>query len=336
MSKFSRDIAGYTVLPVQLPALPSFPKVTTHCIYLRPHEPKLPDPDSSRSLFLVNVPVTTTEAHLRHLFGQQLRSGRVERVDFQDGATYKSARDVASQGGKNSKKRKRVTVEELEAQLESSQLPSTWDREVHTSGAHVVVVFVDRPSMKATLKAAKRVAKTVMNVAWGEGIEEKLPALGSARYLTHQALRYPSRKELLQSVNGYMTAYTQLEEARTRAEALKRQAPDEDGFITVTKGSRGGAARIEELAQLAEKQKEKNKGLEDFYRFQMREKRKEKQGELMRKFEEDRRKVKEMKKRRGRMRVSTVQTEPYVLNPHADTSSLNDYPSLNGTPILNL
>jgi ribosomal RNA-processing protein 7 len=41
---------------------------------------------------------------------------------------------------------------------------------------------------------------------------------------------------------------------------------------------------------------------EDFYRFQTREKRKEAEGELKRKFEMDRRRVAEMRERRGRIR----------------------------------
>jgi hypothetical protein len=62
--------------------------------------------------------------------------------------------------------------------------------------------------------------------------------------------------------------------------------------------------RTEDAKELGEKQKAKNQGLEDFYRFQMRERRKEEQGEFLRKFEEDKRRLDEMKKRRGRLRVS--------------------------------
>ena len=55
---------------------------------------------------------------------------------------------------------------------------------------------------------------------------------------------------------------------------------------------------------LAEKQKAKQKGLDDFYRFQSREKRKERAGELVRRFEEDKERVRRMKEKRGRFRVS--------------------------------
>lgn len=154
--------------------------------------------------------------------------------------------------------------------------------------------------MQASLKATKKVAKLGTTITWGEGIEDRIPPLGLKRYEMHHALRYPSRKELLSSVDSYMSAYGRMEEARSREEAKKRQQPDEDGFITVTKGTRGGVVRKEDAKELGEKQKEKEKekGIENFYRFQMRERRKEQQGELVRKFEEDKRRAEEMRRRR--------------------------------------
>ncbi len=101
-----------------------------------------------------------------------------------------------------------------------------------------------------------------------------------------------------------MTAFASLEASRAEALARQRQEPDEDGFITVTKGRRNAPVRQEYAQEIAEKHKEKHKSLDDFYRFQTREKRKEKAGELMRQFEQDREKVRQMKERRGRFRVS--------------------------------
>lgn len=101
-----------------------------------------------------------------------------------------------------------------------------------------------------------------------------------------------------------MTAFAANEAAQARLRARQRQEADEDGFITVTRGGRTNPAKQEAAQEQAEKQKEKQKGLEDFYRFQSREKRKERAGELLRKFEEDKERVRKMKERRGRFRVS--------------------------------
>ncbi len=302
MAKVARQVACFTALPIQFKSSPSFPEPVTHYIYLRPDEPKLPTADAPRSLFLVNIPITTTEQHLKHLFAVQLSAGRVERIDFSDSTPARNPHHENAPTPKNSKKRKRVTSSELELELEDVSLPPTWGRTIHPSGSHAVVLFIDRPSMEASLKAAKRAAKLRSTITWGDGIEDKIPPLGLQRYETHHDLRYPSRSELLASVDSYMSAYARMEEARSREEAKKRQQPDEEGFITVTKGARGGVVRKEDAKELGERQKEREKdgGIENFYRFQMRERRKEEQGGLMRRFEEDKRRVVEMRSRRRR------------------------------------
>ena len=98
-----------------------------------------------------------------------------------------------------------------------------------------------------------------------------------------------------------MTAYAAQEALQARLDAKKRQEPDEDGFITVTRGGRNGPARLGAAQGQAEKQKEKGKGYEDFYRFQTREKRKAKAGELLRKFEEDKQKLQVMREKRAKL-----------------------------------
>lgn len=81
--------------------------------------------------------------------------------------------------------------------------------------------------------------------------------------------------------------------------------PDEDGFITVSHGPKlNSVAREDEMKELVERQKKKAEGLEDFYRFQSREKRKERQNALLRRFDEDKKKLHQLKERRGKIRVS--------------------------------
>ncbi len=100
-----------------------------------------------------------------------------------------------------------------------------------------------------------------------------------------------------------MTTYAALEASRTAANTRARNEPDEEGFITVTRGGRTGPANQKEAQEKLEKQKQK-KGLEDFYRFQSREVRKERAGELVRRFQEDKERVRKMREGRGRFRVS--------------------------------
>lgn len=333
------EISGYTVLPLRLPAvLPSsFPEPATHYLYLRPHEPRVFDADAARSLFLVNIPIDTTELHLRHLFSSQLAAGRVESVQFegvfksQSATTSESTSTTTTtttvseaQPQQQNKKRKRqeITSQELENQLRNVGIISTWDRELHSSGSHAIVTFVDKPAMEASLKAAKKAAKrggkgaegTV--IIWGEGIEDRLPSLGSSRYRKHSTkLRYPSADELMGIVNEYMSLYTQMEETRAQEAARRAQEPDEDGFITVTKGPRfTNVAREDEVKELVEKQRKREEGLGDFYRFQNREKRKDRQNQLLRRFDDDRRKIERLKMSRGKIMVHSTSPFTYYEN----------------------
>ncbi|PWY77119.1 ribosomal small subunit assembly protein [Aspergillus heteromorphus CBS 117.55] len=301
--KTDLEIAGFGILPLRFPESAGHSKPATHYLYLRAHEPRIPDVDTPRSMFIVNVPVDTTETHLRHLFGTQLSAGRIERVEFEAAQTKKKGMQATPQGNiATSKKRKRVTADELQSQLDDITFPSTWDRQLQKSGAHAIVVFADKPSMEASLKAARRAAKKNTPIVWGEGIEDRIPALGLSRYVAHTQRRYPERAELLRTVNDYMTVFTQVAETRKREEARRAQEPDEDGFITVTSGPKlASTAHEDEAKQLIEKQKQKSLGLEDFYRFQSREKRKEVQNRLLRKFDDDRKKLADMKQRKGKI-----------------------------------
>ena len=296
MGKIAHEVAGFVALPVQLPSALAVGEYVTHYIYLKPHDPQVADEDASRSLFLVNIPVTTTEADLRHLLITQLQGGRIENVHFSE-TTAGKANIASSKSSRSSRKRKRMTAEEIEVGLDGHGLPEVWPSEIHSSGVTAIVVFVDRPSMELALKAARKAAKTGQKVIWRDGLAPSL-SFGLKRYERYHSARSPSRRELLKCVDGYMSAYAQMEEVRSSENAKKRAVPDEDGFITVTRGSKG-TVRADEAKEAGTKQREKDKGLEDFYRFQMREKRKEKHDEMLQKWEGDKAKMAEMRQRRA-------------------------------------
>jgi ribosomal RNA-processing protein 7 len=308
-------IGEYTVLPISIPPTPAYPKLTTHTLYLRPHSPKVPTADDERCIFVVNVPIDSTVAHFRAVFTSLIGAGRVEDVTFEHerkGAL--PSREVATVG-KASKKRKRGS--ESTEDSTAAELPQTWDRELRRSGSTAVVVLVDARSVESALKAVRKLHKPSKKEkdspwpVWGEGLEGKkseLPKLGSARYLAHQRLRYPDETELKMNVDAFMTEFNRMEEEKAKREKKMRNVPDEDGFVTVTRGGRTGPARSEEAEQkkreMEERERKKREELQSagFYRFQVREQRKAEQGELVRKFEEDRKRVGAMKEKRGRFR----------------------------------
>lgn len=184
------QISDYRVLEIALPPVAAYPTPATHYLYLRNHDPKLPTPLTPRSLFLVNLPIDATKAHIKHLFSSQLGlpSGRIENVQFEgsEGNIFTSPTEgvLASTGEADlttkGKKRKRGNEGVTTVDLERAALPDVWDRELHRSGSTAVVVFVDRASMDASLKAVSKARKIGKKLLWGEGIEATLPALGSA------------------------------------------------------------------------------------------------------------------------------------------------------------
>lgn len=296
------EIAGFSILPIILPSCAAFPQSVRSYLFVKKHEPKEADENAERSLFIANIPVTTNGQLVRHLFQTQLAAGVVENVTFLD----PNGRDHPAtpiQSRKQSRKRKRITADDLELQLDTQYLPSTWDSQFLPVGSHCVALFVDRQSAELSFKSVKKASKAGKEIVWGEGLEDTLPLQGSSRYSYHNAHQFASRPEMVNLVENFMTSYNHMMELRSREQVRKRQIPDDEGFITVSKGFKG-AARKDHAEEMASKQKEKNKPLENFYRFQMREKRKEQQAEMIKRFEEDKRRVEELKRRRGKIRVS--------------------------------
>jgi len=312
-------VQDFTVLPIHLPPQPSYPNANvTHYLYLRRDAPKGPEEqtaDTKRSLFVANIPIDATEEAFRKLFKESC-GARVERVEFDDEGRRSALTpgvEMMVQGtlvtvpvaGKKRKRGVNSATAESEAArkiMQDMELPQTWDRKIWKSGSSAVVVFVDETTRNAVLKECGRVNRKGTVVQWPE-VEEG-EELGSKRYRTHHSLTYPPRDLLQKSVNTYLTHFTSLETARSKLLARQRQVPDEDGFITVTRGGRAGPARMEEAQAAQERlqEREKKRIGGDFYRFQTREGRKMKERELKDKFEIDRRRLREMRERRGRIR----------------------------------
>lgn len=305
IAKMSK-IGDYSVLLLTIPPTPAYSNSATHTIYLRPHAPKIPTESDTRSLFLVNVPVDSTAAHLRTVFTSLIGAGRVEDVTFEHEKKATPSNETALVAAQKNKKRKRGAED---VDTDSIDLPQIWDRQLRRSGSTAVVVLVDEKSVAGALKAVRKLHKSGKEKnwpIWGEGVDYKVPALGSARYLAHQKLRYPDASTLQRNVDAYMTAFNAAEEDKARANKKQRNVPDEDGFVTVSRGGRVGPARREEAervrVEMEEKERRKREERGDFYRFQMREKRKEEAGQLVKRFEEDRKRVEGMRERRGKFR----------------------------------
>jgi ribosomal RNA-processing protein 7 len=145
------SIKSFTLLPIELPSpLPSVAPAM-HVLYLRRHEeppqpPAMHSTKSSRTVFLVNIPVDSTKEKLRGLFASL--GGRLEDIRFHGNDP---------------------------PDPESLALPEVWDRRLHPSGSTAHITF---PTSKEVDKIFKTISKERRNqegVAirqWGVGIDD--------------------------------------------------------------------------------------------------------------------------------------------------------------------
>lgn len=290
-------VADYIILPVTFSALPSFPHTTTHNLYVRPHQPKIPTPEAGQSLFLSNIPFDTTAAHLRTLLTSPTllsqatttsSKPQIDKIHFPSLPTPKSK-------SQNPKKRKRsaaYTNAEGETARDDpleSPLPATFDYPLHPSGSAAIIVFKDRASFTRVHTAIRTYAASTP--------DERPPLpwpsqpLGSPRYRKHGLLSRPASSALSTLVESYMTRLASVEASLARARATALSQPDDDGFVTVGRpaGAAGGGWKEEQarekLDAMRAKEAKKRAAMADFYRFQTRERRKEREREVRRGFE---------------------------------------------------
>lgn len=167
-SSLPESIHGYTLLPIKIPSpLPSVPSAV-HVLYIRRHEeslrpPAVASPESSRMMFVVNVPVDSTKETLRGLFASL--GGRLEDVRFH---------------GQDDD-----DTEEPEKLI----FPDVWDRRLIPSGGTAHITF---PNSEDISKILKTISKERRNQSgaireWGVGVDNSTSSLGLQRI-------FPSRE----------------------------------------------------------------------------------------------------------------------------------------------
>ncbi|OTA98822.1 hypothetical protein M426DRAFT_17041 [Hypoxylon sp. CI-4A] len=312
MAETTTSSEAFAVLPIAIPPPPSFPVKATQYLYLRRNAPRIPTPDDSRSLFIANIPCDSTDAHFRSLFSSLVGAGRFESITFeQDKKATKTSHEPAQAVRLTAhRKRKRADEELQHARDEAAaELPSTWTRDLHRSGSSAVAVLADEKSVDSVLKAIKKLKKPKDYPVWGEGVSGKAPALGSQWLKEHNKLSYPGNDIVQATMDAYFTVFNRKEREAEQLAKRLRNEPDEDGFVTVTRGGRAAPARRDEAEEAKQKmldrQQKKKDDTTDFYRFQQREKRKAEQAEILKRFEEDRKKVQAMREKRGKFRPET-------------------------------
>lgn len=187
--------AGFNILPLHCPTTSLPAGYALHYLYLKQHEARHEDrrTPKGRTLFVANLPVDTTEEHLRVLFRPY---GRVESVVFhrwggnkgdyeREGKGEEEAAEQEEEGIEEEEeekelkeaKKKGLKREGGEKKTEEAQDLSKQIRHVLPSGSWAHIVFLEEKELKQVLAMQRK--KRV----WGEGVEDaeggsKVPPLG--------------------------------------------------------------------------------------------------------------------------------------------------------------
>ncbi|CAG8441565.1 2953_t:CDS:2 [Rhizophagus irregularis] len=274
---------GFKILPIEISSQKTIfdsnssdPSTFTsiHYCYFKSHD----------TLFISNLPIDSTEAHIKHLFQE---CGKIDRIIFNEVIKDDEFLTNIVNGSDNNEGgiEKNVIRNFEEGGLRKLLIPD--------SSAHIV--FQNSEGLKKALEMTqKKRIWTIKDVV-------EIPSLGLSRWLQDYRLHRPGQIKLQEEVDEYMRKFEEAELERHKALEAKLNQPDEDGFIMVTRVGRRSAntdgtitvtaAKPEEIKNL----KPKNKELTDFYRFQMRETKRNKLIDLRKKFEEDKEKIAKLK-----------------------------------------
>ena len=319
----------FHVLPISIPPWPSLPKGgVIHHLFFRRNAPAIPTAGDSRSLFVANVPVDSTEPHFRALFSSLVGTGRFESISFEgdclatnnfdqlsDAQPAQALRLPLHQTGSRKRRHNASDAEDVaegqqKGEDEAARLPRTWPRPLRRSGGSAVVMLADDKSVEQVLRAIAKVHQSRNFPPWGERLASvPTPGFGSAWLRAHMRSSYPDRSAVQTAVDAFSVSFARREREAAKLARRLRNEPDEDGFVTVTRAAAGGRtapatrAEAEEARQrLAGREERKKRELHDFYRFQLRERRKAEQANLQRQFEDDRKTVAAMRENRTKFR----------------------------------
>ncbi|XP_068674267.1 ribosomal RNA-processing protein 7 homolog A-like [Montipora foliosa] len=239
--------------------------VTYHYLYCKKHMTR--DENASKppdkTLFVVNIPPYCTKGALKHLF-----------------SCCGVIKDVYLMKYPGSEKKEQ----------EPSNFITTSNELVGFKVGYIV--FKKSSSLDAALNLDSSTIR-VLSTA------KKPVVTGMKKWVQEYQMQYPDATQLQTKVDEFMAQFDAKKEQSDKEAADTLNKPDDEGWVTVGRSGRNPAARRIDADKLHERRKKKKKReLLNFYQFQLRETRREHIANLRKKFEEDRKRVAEMKSAR--------------------------------------
>jgi len=255
------DINGFKVLPIKINALSN-----ERYIYFKQHNGKVEDPsEAEKTLFATNFTYDSTDDDVKQIFEQ---FGEVQKVYFSCFTHPDSEEETIFN----------------KAELEKKHFPAA---------GFARVVFRDANSLKQALNASLDEVQDV----WENG-----RLRGMDKWLEEYRNKQIDPIQLRKQVDMYMAEYDKRESDKKKRLESMRNMPDEEGWITIPKKkSKLSTQQIQVTPSAASAAvgivDNKDKILNDFYRFQKHENKREALAELRRKFEEDKKRIAKLKRK---------------------------------------
>lgn len=246
-------------LPIPIAVSPS----TFHYIYVKKHQAKNDPQYADRAIFAVNLPLDTTTNALKNIC-QQLGNTLLEDYIVDP---FSSSRGI--------------------------------------------LVLVDKAACSRFLAKAKKAEsnKTANSPTW-----QSDALTGSALFDSQTQKCLPSHETLKLKADKFMQEFADRERQEAQEVRTLRQKVDDDGFTVVVSSKRKLAAAtaaavsaatttpsssLDDLSDTTNStNKKQTKEKADFYRFQIREQKKHEMNDLLKRFQDDKKKVEEMRQRK--------------------------------------
>lgn len=278
------EIKGFHVLKLRLPESEG-----AHYVYFRKHEVKPGQTPAAlnllgRLMFLFNVPVESNLHTVKKYFQQVAIGATVE--NYIPSLLTDCEEDFF------------VDLTRLTSDLQYQADPV---REVALKLPKLcgIVTFIDKAALQLAFNNLKKLAVDAKATNWPV---EPLGALYLRKKYRQQIY---DTGELSESVSSALADFNRAEQESKEELQRSTQLVDEDGFTLVVGSHRKTKAGILGKQKFAQTEgseralkKLKKKEKEDFYRFQLREKKKAEMNDLLQKFKHDQERVQQMRERK--------------------------------------
>lgn len=291
------EIKDFHVLEVELPNSKS-----PHYIYFKKHSVKgSKDSDANRSIFIFNLPINTTTSTIKKYLLSVAIGATLETftpsilTDYPEDIWIdftKLTSDLEIQKNDDGDIKLHLYIDQSLSQGGSVKLPKNCG----------IITFIDKPSLQLAFSSLKKLSSNGESSKWP--IDAQTFG-GSAFFHANLRSQVLDNEWLSEFVSQSLVNFDEAEQKSIQDLQNQAQLVDDDGFTLVVGSHRKTKAAIlgkQKLAATVEVKKAENKlkkkEKEDFYRFQLRQKKKDEMNDLLRKFKIDQEKVRLMKEKK--------------------------------------